>query len=214
MHRLMRSRVLRAVTVPATVGLLAAVAATAIPAAASAGTSLTVAYPVHGSTHLKAPDTTVSVGPGTLRSTVNLDNGKLTASLSLPAATVSFKEFGLIPVSGTTEFIQDGAATGKINLSTGAVTTTAKVSLKITSMNAAGLPLPVGNRCESATPAVLKLTSQPGFNVLTGGKLASTYTIPPFAHCGPAGVLTPLINLSITGPGNTITLILGKAKAA
>jgi hypothetical protein len=213
MHRLMRSRGVRAVTVTSAVGLLAA-AATAIPATASADSAVTIVYSVHGSTYLKAPSTTVSLGPGTLKTTANLNNGDLTASLSLPTAKVSFKEFGLIPVSGTTEFIQDGATTGKLNLNTGTVATTSKVILKITSMSVGGLPLPVGKRCESATPAVIKLTSRPGFNVLEGGKMAGTYTVPPFAHCGPAGALTLLINSSITGPGNTITLTLGDARAA
>ena len=214
MHSFMRSRVARAVAVPATVGLLAATAVSATATAASAITSFTVTYPVHGSTHLKAPNATVSLGPGTLRATANLNTGALTASLSLPTATVSFKEFGVIPVSGTTEFLQDGATTGKINLSTGVVTTTSKIILKITSMNAGGLPLPVGRSCESATPAVLKLTSRPGFNVLAGGKMTGTYTVPPFAHCGFLGSLTLLINTSITGPGNTITLTLGEPRAA
>jgi hypothetical protein len=213
MHRLMQSRYARAATVPAAVGLLAATAVTTAATAASAGTTLTVVYPVHGSTHLKAPNATVALGPGTLRSTVNLTNGTLSASLSLPTATVSFKEFGLIPVSGKTEFIQDGATTGKINVNTGAVTTTSKITLKITSMSLAGLPLPVGARCESATPAVITLKSKPGFSVVSGGKLTGTYTVPPFAHCGPAGLLTPLINLSITGPGNTITFTLSAGKA-
>jgi hypothetical protein len=43
-------------------------------------------------------------------------------------------------------------------------------------------------------------------NVLNGGTLAGTYTIPPFAHCGLA---TFLINLTLPGPGNTISLTLG-----
>jgi hypothetical protein len=212
MHKLMRSRGIRAVTVPAAIALLAAAAVAAAPTAASAGNTLTVVFPVHGSTHLKAPDTTVNLGPGTLRSTVNLANGAVTASLSLPTASVSFKEFGLIPVAATTEFIQDGAATGKLNLSTGALTSTSKLILKITSMSVAGLPQLVGKSCESATPAVIKVTSRPGFSVVVGGKLTGTYTVPPFAHCGLFGILTPLINLSITGPGNTITLTLGVAK--
>jgi hypothetical protein len=207
----MRSRGARAVTVPAA-GLLAAAAVAATPAAASAGTSITVAYPVHGSTYLKAPNSTVTLGPGTLRSTLNLSNGALTASLSLPPANVSFRELGLIPVSATTEFIQDGPTTGKVDLNTGAVKSTSKVILKITSMSVAGLPAPVGNSCESATPAVITLTSRPDFSVVSGGKLTGTYTIPAFAHCGPAGLLTPLVNQSTTGPGNTITLTLGKAK--
>jgi hypothetical protein len=213
MHRLMQSRYARAATVPAAVGLLAATAVTTAATAASAGTTLTVVYPVHGSTHLKAPNATVALGPGTLRSTVNLTNGTLSASLSLPTATVSFKEFGLIPVSGKTEFIQDGATTGKINVNTGAVTTTSKIILKITSMSVAGLPQLVGKSCESATPAVIKVTSRPGFSVVVGGKLTGTYTVPPFAHCGLFGILTPLINLSITGPGNTITFTLSAGKA-
>jgi hypothetical protein len=209
----MWSRGARAVTVSAA-GLLAAAAVAATPAAASAGTNITVVYPVHGSTYLKAPNTTVTLGPGTLRSTLNLSNGALTASLSLPPANVSFQELGLIPVSATTEFIQDGPTTGKVNLSTGAVKSTSKVILKITSMSVAGLPAPVGNSCESVTPAVITLTSRPGFSVVSGGKLTGTYTIPAFANCGPAGLLTPLVNQSTAGPGNTITLTLGKGKAA
>jgi hypothetical protein len=213
MHRLMRSRYARSLTVPAAVGLVAATAVAASATAASAGTSLTIVYPVHGSTHLKAPNATVALGPGTLRSTVNLGTGKLTASLTLPTATVSFKEFGLIPVSGKTEFLQDGATTGKIDLNNGAVTTTSHITLKIVSMSLAGVPLPVGSKCESATPAAITLKSQPGFSVVSGGKLTGTYTVPPFAHCGPLGLLTPVINTSITGPGNTITFTLSAGKA-
>jgi hypothetical protein len=214
MHRLMRSRIIRAVTVPPAAGLLVATAVIATAATASAGSSLTVTYPVHGSTHLKAPNTKVTLGPGKLRATVNLGTGTLKASLSLPAAKVSFKEFGLIPVSATTEFIQDGATKGKVNANTGAVTTTSKITLKITSMSVAGLPVVVGSSCESATPAVITLKSQPGFNVVSGGKLAGTYAIPNFANCGLAGLLTPVINLSIAGPGNSITFTLGAGKAA
>ncbi len=211
MHKLMRSRGVRAV--PAAAGLLTAAVVIASPAIASASAGLTVAYPVHGSTHLKAPNTSVSLGPGTLRAKLNLKNGTMTASLSLPPARVSFKESGLIPVSATTVFVQDGPTTGKVNFSTGAVKTTSKIILKITSMSVAGLPVAVGRSCESATPAVITVTSQRGFSVVSGGKLAGTYTIPAFANCGLAGVLTPLINLSISGPGNTITLILGAGKA-
>jgi hypothetical protein len=39
-----------------------------------------------------------------------------------------------------------------------------------------------------------------------GGVLNGTYTIPRFTHCLLA---TPLINLTIPGAGNTITLTLG-----
>ena len=51
------------------------------------------------------------------------------------------------------------------------------------------------------------MTSQPGFDILNGGNLAGTYTIPPFANCG---LTTTVLNLTIPGPGNTIALTLGK----
>lgn len=199
----------RGLAVTALTGLLAVATVAAIPAAsAAAGTTLTVRYPVHGSTFLKAANATVNLGPGTLTSTVDLSTGKLTANLKLPPATGSFKELGLIPVTATTAFIQDGPTTGNVNLNTGAVTTTSNVTLKITSLSVSGLPVPVGPACESATPASISLASQPGFSIVKGGTVSGTYTVPPFANCG---LITPVLNLTIAGPGNTISLILDKA---
>jgi hypothetical protein len=189
--------------------LLAMAGGIAGAGAASAASSLTVKYKVSGSTFLKKINTTASLGPGTLTSTVNLSKGTLKASLALPPATVSFKEFGLVPVTATTEFIQSGPTTGTLNLNTGAVHTTSKIILKVDSISLSGVPTPVPSSCESKTPAVIKLASQKGFSVVKGGKVAGTYTIPKFAHCG---LLTPLLNLTIPGDGNTISLKLGKPK--
>ena len=50
------------------------------------------------------------------------------AELSLPAATGSFKEFGSIPVTATTEFIQDGPTTGTTT-STGGIQATSQITL-------------------------------------------------------------------------------------
>jgi hypothetical protein len=202
------SRIRRTATV-ATAGLAAAfaVAATAVPA--SAGTTIHARYKVTGSTFLKAPNATLPLGPGRLAANVNLNTGAIKAALTLPDATLSFKQFGLIPVTATTHFINNGPTTGTLDLSTGAVTSTSQITMQIVSLSIAGLPVPVGPACESSTPAVIQVASQPGFNILKGGDLAGTYTIPQFANCG---LVTPLINLTLTGPGNTITLTLGKAK--
>lgn len=206
----MRSLVRR----PLAGGAAAAVAAAAvlIPMAGQAAASsapITLKYPVTGSTVLKSVNATVKLGPGTLTSTVDLNTGDVSANLALPPATASFRQLGLIPVTATTEFIQDGATTGKLNLNTGAIKTTSNVTLKITSLKVAGLPVPVGSNCQTSTPAQVTVKSQKGFNVINGGNLAGTYTVPTFAHCGLA---TALINLTIPGAGNTITLTLGKAK--
>jgi hypothetical protein len=198
----------RGMAAMAIAGLLTLATIAATPAAASASTTLKVRYPVNGSTFLKAPNATVTLGPGTLRSAVNLSTGKVTASLNLPPATGSFKEFGLIPVTATVAFIQNGPTTGKVNLSTGAVSTMSSITLQVTSLSVGGLPVAVGPSCESATPASVALASQPGFSIVNGGTVSGTYTVPPFAHCG---LVTPVLNLTVTGPGNTISLTLGKA---
>jgi hypothetical protein len=208
MKRLVRLLSGRGMTATAIAGLLALATIAATPAAASAATILKVRYPVNGSTFIKAANATVTLGPGTLRSRVNLTTGAVTASLKLPPATGSFKELGLIPVTATVAFIQNGPTTGKFDLNTGAVTTTSSITLQITSLSVSGLPIPVGPACESITPASVSLASQPGFSIVNGGTVSGTYTIPPFAHCG---LITPVLNLTIAGPGNTISLTLGKA---
>jgi len=112
-------------------------------------------------------------------------------------------------VTATTRFINDGPTTGKLNLSTGAVKTTSKITLRIVSLSVSGINVPAGDSCETSSAVVATLKSQPGFNVLKGGKVAGSYTIPQFQNCGLA---TALINLTIPGSGNTISLKLGKAK--
>ena len=204
--RLAGSRRIPAATVA---GLATAfiVAAIAVPASA-ATTTIHATYPVTGSTFLKAPNATLPLGPGKLSANVNVNTGAFKATLTLPDATLSFKQFGLIPVTATTHFINNGPTTGTINLSTGGVTSTSHITMQIVSLSIAGLPVLIGPACESSTPARIRVTSQPGFNIVKGGNLAGTYTIPQFANCG---LVTPLINLTLTGSGNTITLHLGKA---
>ena len=200
-----RLTLLAATAAAAVAGITLATPALASPAAPS-DTTVSVSYPVTGSTFIKAIGSTIDLGPGTLSTTADLTTSTLTGTLSLPPATGSFRELGLVPVTATTQMIQDGTATGTVNFTTNAVTTTATDTIQLTSLKVAGLPIPVGRSCETS-PATITVSSQAGFNVLNGGTLAGTYTIPPFAHCGLA---TLLINLTLPGPGNTISLTLGK----
>jgi hypothetical protein len=203
-----RLTLLAASAAAAVAGIAAATPALASSSApaAPADSTVAVSYPVTGSTFIKAIGSTIDLGPGTLSTTADLTTSTLTGTLTLPPATGSFKELGLVPVTATTEMIQDGTATGTVNFTTNAVTTTATDTIKLTSLKVAGLPIPVGPSCETS-PATITVSSQPGFNVLNGGTLSGTYTIPTFAHCGLA---TLLINLTLPGPGNTISLTLGK----
>jgi hypothetical protein len=206
---LIKSSRIRTTAAAATVGLAAACTVAGTAAPTSAASTIRATYKVTGSTFLKAPNATLPLGPGKLSANVNVSTGAVKATLTLPDATLSFKQFGFIPVTATTHFINNGPTTGTINLSTGAVTSTSHITMQIVSLSIAGIPVPIGPACESSTPAAIKVASQPGFNVLKGGNLAGIYTIPQFANCG---LVTPLINLTLTGPGNTITLHLGKAR--
>jgi hypothetical protein len=174
---------------------------------ASADTTISLTYPVSGSTYINAIHTSIPLGPGTLAATADLSTSAITGSVTLPAATGSFDELGFVPVTATTEFVPSGPTTGTLE-SNGGIQATSKITLKLTSLTVAGIRLPVGNSCQTAIPATIPLASQAGFNALTGGTVSGTYTIPPFEHCLLA---TGLINLTLPGPGNTITLNLGAA---
>ena len=174
---------------------------------ASADTTVSLTYPVSGSTYINAIRTSIPLGPGTLSATADLTTSAITGSVNLPPATGSFKELGLVPVTATTAFVEQGQTTGTLE-SDGGIQATSHITLKLTSLKVAGIPVPVGNSCQTAVPATITLTSESGFNALTGGTVSGTYTIPRFAHCLLA---TPLINLTLPGPDNTITLNLGAA---
>jgi hypothetical protein len=187
-------------------GLLAAAGLAATAGSASADTVINAHYALTGTTFIKKLNTTVNLGSGTLAATVDLTTGASSSTLTLPPATASVKELGLVPVTATTEMIQNGPATGTVNLGTNTITSTASVTLKITSLTIAGLSVPVGGNCQT-TPFSVSLSSGAGFTVGGGGPLSGGYTIPLFHHCG---LNTLLLNLTIPGSGNTLNLTLGQ----
>ncbi|MFI0355687.1 hypothetical protein [Actinomadura sp. 9N407] len=195
----------RRIATLAATGLTAAAVA-AIPSAAHAEPVVNVNYPANGTTTIKATGSAMALGPGTLKSSLDLGTGDLTANLEMPPAHGEFKQWGLIPVSVTTTLIEEGPTTGKIDINTGAVTSTSKVTLKLSNLKVAGIPMPVGSNCKTETPATINLASEDDWNVLQGGTLSGTYTIPKFENCLLA---TPLLNITVPGPDNTISLKLG-----
>ena len=187
------------------IALLAATGVMAASGAASADTVVNAKYPVTGTTFIAKLNTTVNLGSGNLAATVDLTTGASQSTLTLPPATVSVKEFGIIPVTATTEIIQNGTAAGTVNFAANTITSTANVTLKITSLTVFGISLPVGNACQT-TPFNISLSSGSGFTVSGGGPVSGSYTIPAFHNCG---LNTLLLNLTIPGSGNSINLTLG-----
>jgi hypothetical protein len=200
-------RLQRALTLAATTVLASAAVLIGTGSAAHA-VVINATYPVNGTTHINATGGDLTLGPGTLSGSVDTVTGAFTGNVSLPPTTGSFNVLGVVPVTATVELIQAAPTTGTINTQTGAVQATAFITQRLTSLKVAGLPILIGDHCETERPAEIPLSSQSGFNLLLGGTVSGTYTIPDFHNCLLA---TFLINLTIPGPDNTLSLTLGRA---
>jgi hypothetical protein len=198
-------RLRRTIAATAAAGIAVAGLVVAAPVASAApDASILATYAVNGSTSIASTKSTMALGPGTLAATLDVATGNFTANLDLPPATGTFTELGFVPVTATTEFIQDAPTTGKdVN---GGIQSTSTITIKLTDVKVAGIEVPIGDSCQTS-PATINLASDPGFNVLLGGNISGTYTIPSFSNCG---FTTFIINAIIPGSGNTIALTLGK----
>ena len=206
-----RAGVTAAALALATGGLVtSAGSATAAPVAKK----LTVRYDAVGTSTIAKPNSTVTLGPATLRTRLAPD-GSFTARLPLPPTTSTFKVLGFVPIAATVTFVPSGVATGKLTFTgaTGSVTTTASYFLKLSNVKAGGIPTLVGSNCQTAAPVTIPLSTPAGqaFDLTTGGTVSGTFTIGNFANCG---LTTLLLNALVPGPGNTASITLSNGRAS
>lgn len=185
----------------------AAVALGSALSAPAAAAPLKFAYHVTGTSMVKKTNSTVKLGPATLHLRLR-GNGSFTGSLKLPPAQTSFKALGLLPVTATATFIQVGKLTGRLRTVKGRVhvTSVAHDILRLSDVKVADIPQNVGDKCQTKQPIALSVKNTKPFDLTKGGFLHGTFTIPSFADCGLLN--TPLINLLVPGPGNTVSLHL------
>ena len=149
-----------------------------------------------------------------------------------PPTASTFLDFRFMPVTATLEISQipftcrdiTGQIIGKVDLcivlkqalvvgpgSTYAVTATSLAQIRVRDLTVNGTRLNVGRHCQTAVPAklVLKANSQGQYSVLDGGVLSGFVTIPSFTRCGVGENLDPLLNASVSGPGNFVKLTQG-----
>ncbi|WP_063797840.1 DUF6801 domain-containing protein [Saccharothrix sp. NRRL B-16348] len=161
------------------------------------------AYSLEGTSTIKKLGGSVALGPGSLNADLDLATGNFTGDLVLPPTSGKFSLFGFVPVESKIEFAPEGKTTG--TLTAGAVKSTSKVTIKLPSVTAFGIPISNDPNCRTTTPADIGLASAAGFDPLKGGKPAGTYTIPPLTGCGP---LNDVVSGFAAGPDNTIDLAL------
>src|SRR5579875_3788884 len=150
---------IRLATTAATVGVAALVATAVMPAAANAASQnyLKVNYTVTGTSTVKKTNSSLSLGPATLKTRLYPD-ATFTGSLPLPPTTSSFKALGLVPITATVSFVQVGKVTGSLREKHDktVVTSKAKDNIKLSNVVATILGVPVnlgvGSNCMTKSP--------------------------------------------------------------
>lgn len=187
------------------VALVALMLGSSSPASA-ANPTLPIDWKVDATTTLKSLNQTVVVPTGSFTGSVDLTTWDLTGNLSLPPATTQMKIGSLPLASATFEMVAAGPITGHVDLATGTVNTTASFNVRIRSVKPLGLPLNlVGNNCRTATPVTSNLSGP--FSLTASSTFTATYTMPKLKDCG--FFITPILNLIIPGPGNTLSATFG-----
>ena len=171
-------------------------------------------YKVVATSYIKRADLTLTTAPGIFKGGIDLANGKLLGSISLPNVTFTQSEAGVGLVTATSSIQQTKPVTGHVNIGTFKVTSTSTFNIRLISMYPAiptlplplPLPLPipqvnlVGNGCMTSSP--IKVTMSGIANLGEASTFKGTFTIPDFVNCG---VMTAVINQEIPGPGNTFS---------
>lgn len=177
-----------------------------VPAVAHAVT-INLDYDATGTAHIARTNSSINLGPSTLTTALNFDNGNFTGSLPLPGTTTRFEVIGFIPVTADVNFVEAAPLVGNITLSQldARVTSTASYHIKLSNIKIAGFPTFTGAYCRTKNPVSIPANTPTGetFDILGGGTLAGQFTIGDFQNCG---LNTGLINLLIPGPGNTANI--------
>jgi hypothetical protein len=141
---------------------------------------------------------------GSLALHVDTDSGMFSGDLVLDQSAISRTFLGVRIFSAIVQIDAESPIVGRVDHD-GRMSATVTVDAAIAAVRAAGLTLISGGSCRTATHAVVPLHSEPGFNLERGGRLAGVYQRPPFTGCG---WITPLVNLLVAGPGNTVVIDL------
>ncbi|KMQ75080.1 choice-of-anchor D domain-containing protein [Marinobacter subterrani] len=164
-----------------------------------------------GSTYINASDSTLPLN-GTIATLLELASGTFEADLAIEPTTGYFSIkllFSQLKAAANVEFEQSAVTTG--TLVNGTLTANSHLYVKVpkVAVKLFGLPIPVGggDQCQTIEPVDITLTSEEGsnFSPATGGAVSGTYQLPPLQNCG---LLTDVLNQFLTGPGNTIDLML------
>ncbi len=162
-----------------------------------------IAYTVRGFLTVRRDSLRVPLS-GSLTVRAHPDSGLFTGDLVLDQSAASRTVLGARLFSATVQIAAESPVIGVVD-GEGRLFATVMVDAVIAAVHAAGRMLLGGGSCRTATQAVVPLRSKPGFDLEQGGRLVGEYRRPPFTGCG---WITPLVNLLIAGPGNSVVIDL------
>jgi hypothetical protein len=138
---------------------------------------------------------------------IDLETNTVTGSANLADLTAKLKLANLIGVTSTVKIVPVGGLTGTIDLGASKLSTTTTFTLQVTDVHKDALPRInlVKPGCRTVRASTLTLNNTTPVDLSKPITMVGTYTIPPFTGCG---LLTPLLTLLLSGPGNTMTLNL------
>jgi hypothetical protein len=184
----------------------AAVVGLASPAAAANPVAtLPIDYDVSATTTLASLGQTVTTTGGSFVGAVTLyDDGtaSIGGNMSLPPASQTLAIAGIPLATATFAVVPNGPVSGTVDLATMTATTTASFNIRITSVRPTILPWLnlVGSRCTTAQP--ISVTMSGPISLAGGSSFSGSFTMPRLKDCG---LLTPILNLIVPGPGNTFS---------
>lgn len=187
--------------------LLGASAAITVAAPAQAAPFPITFHNVTGTTHLAKPDVDVAVPSSVVTTVLDTDTGTLTGTADLADLTARLKLAHLLGVTSTVRIVPAGPLTGTFDLTADKLSTTTRFTLEVVDVHQDQLPKInlVKPGCRTAEVTSLTLTNTTPVDLFQPITMVGTYTIPKFTGCG---LLTPLLSLLLSGPGNTMTLDL------
>ena len=171
---------------------------------------LDVLLNLEGSTFIKAAGSSLALD-GYIDASLKLASGEFTADMVLNPTRGSFQliqGFRRIVGIADVEFEQVSTTVGLLDNNTLTAQAEVMVSVPKAQVSLFGLRLPIGGgkNCRTSESVVIDLVSPAGeFDALLGGPVSGTYSIPPLRNCG---LLTDVLNMFMTGSGNTIDLVL------
>ena len=187
-------------------------------------------YKVVASSHIAKLNLTLSPPPGIFKGGIDLNNGQLLGSITLPDTTFTQNEAGLANITATASIDPTKPVTGHVNIANFKVSATSTFNIHIITMYLDSPTLPslpplpiigpvtlppipfppvnlVGNGCVTASPISVTMTGTA--NLGGASHFSGTFTMPPFQDCG---AMTTVINQEIPGPGNTFSAVATPAK--